>query len=98
MDELFVTTVVASWKQVVNRLDERFAALDGEQVQKQVAPDKNRLFNLLGHLTAVHDRMLPMLGIGERLFPELDEAYLTIPTGRLPIRFPPPNSRKRGAR
>ena len=52
---------------------------DGEQLQKQVAPDKNRLFNLLGHLTAVHDRMLPMLGIGERLFPELDEAYLTNP-------------------
>ena len=27
MDELFVTTVVASWKQVVNQLNERFAAL-----------------------------------------------------------------------
>src|SRR5581483_489882 len=79
MDELFVTTVVASWKQVVNRLDERFALLDGEQLQKQVAPNKNRLFYLLGHLTVVHDRMLPLLGIGERLHPELDEAYLTNP-------------------
>ena len=28
---------------------------------------------------AVHDRMLPLLGIGERLHPELDEAYLTNP-------------------
>jgi len=79
MDELFVTTVVTSWKLIVNRLNERFAPLDYEQLQKQVAPNKNRLFYLLGHLTAVHDRMLPLLGIGERLHPELDEAYLTNP-------------------
>jgi hypothetical protein len=38
---------------------------------------------LLGHLTAVHDRMLPLLGIGERLHPELDEAYLTNPDQRI---------------
>jgi DinB superfamily len=79
MDELFVTTVVTSWKQIVNRLDERFAPLDDEQLQKQIAPNKNRLFYLLGHLTAVHDRMLPLLGIGERMHPGLDEAYLTNP-------------------
>ncbi|HEY2470896.1 MAG TPA: DinB family protein [Terracidiphilus sp.] len=79
MNELFVTTVVASWKQIINRLDERFAPLDEEQLQKQVAPNKNRLFYLLGHLTAVHDRMLPLLGIGDRLHIELDDAYLTNP-------------------
>ncbi len=79
MDELFVVTVVGSWKQVVNRLDQRFAPLSDEQLQRQIAPNKNRLFYLLGHLTAVHDRMLPLLGIGERLHPELDETYLTNP-------------------
>lgn len=79
MDELLVTTVVASWKQIVNRLNERFLPLDEEQLAKQVAPNKNRLFYLLGHLTAVHDRMLPLLGVGERLHPELDEAYITNP-------------------
>jgi hypothetical protein len=79
MDELFATTAVNSWKQIVNRLDERFAPLDDEQLQKQVAPNKNRLLYLLGHLTVVHDRMLPLLGIGERLHPELDEAYVTNP-------------------
>jgi len=79
MDELVMTTIVASWKQVVGRLDERFNQLDGEQLQRPIAPNKNRLFYLLGHLTAVHDRMLPMLGIGERLHPELDEAYITNP-------------------
>lgn len=79
MNELFVTTVVASWKQIINRLDERLAPLNDEQLQKQVAPNKNRLLYLLGHLTAVHDRMLPLLGIGDRLHPELDDAYITNP-------------------
>jgi hypothetical protein len=79
MDELVITTVVAAWKLVIKRLDDRFAQLDDEQLQKQIAPNKNRVFYLLGHLTAVRDRMLPMLGIGERLHPELDEAYLTNP-------------------
>jgi hypothetical protein len=79
MDELLVATVVSSWKQVVNRLDERLASLDDKQLERQVAPNKNRLLYLLGHLTAVHDRMLPLLAIGERLHPELDEAYLSNP-------------------
>jgi hypothetical protein len=35
------------------------------------------VFYLLGHLTAVHDRMFPLLGLGERLHPELDDAYIT---------------------
>jgi hypothetical protein len=79
MDQLFVNAVVASWKLIVGRLDKGFAPLDDEQLQKQIAPDRNRLFYLLGHLTAVHDRMLPLLGVGERLHPELDDVYITHP-------------------
>jgi len=79
MDELFIKVVIASWKQVVSRVDQRFASLNDEQLQKQVAPDRNRLFYLLGHLTAVHDRILPLLGVGERLYPALDEVYITSP-------------------
>ena len=79
MNELFLATVVSSWKQNVNRLNERLAPLSDEQLEKQVAPNKNRLRYLLGHLTAVHDRMLPLLGIGERLHPDLDEAYVSNP-------------------
>jgi hypothetical protein len=60
-------------------MHERFAQLDEEQLKNQIEPKKNRRFYLHGHHTAVHDRMLPMLRIGERLHPELDEAYLTNP-------------------
>lgn len=84
MDELFVNTVVTSWKQIANRIDERLTPLNDEQFEKQVAPNKNRLFYLLGHLTAVRDRMLPLLAIGERMHPELDQAYITNPDRTIP--------------
>jgi uncharacterized damage-inducible protein DinB len=78
-EELLGITALNSWKLVIGRFDENVAALTDEQLQKQVAPGKNRLFYLLGHLTAVHDRLFPMLGLGERLHPELDEPYITSP-------------------
>ena len=34
---------------------------------------------MLGHLTAVHDDMLPLLNFGNKLFPELNEPFLKSP-------------------
>ena len=78
-EELLGITALNSWKLVIGRFDANLATLTDEQLQRQVAPGKNRLFYLVGHMTAVHDRMLPMLGIGERLYPELDETSVTNP-------------------
>ena len=75
--DLFARTALASWKQNLDRLDRVFAAASDDQLQQEVAPGKNRLFYLLGHLVAVHDRMLPLLRLGARLHPELDEPFLT---------------------
>ena len=74
--ELFAGTAVASWKQNLARLDAIFTAVSDDDLQKEVAPGKNRMFYLLGHLAAVHDRMLPLLRLGARLHPELDEPFL----------------------
>jgi hypothetical protein len=34
---------------------------------------------LLGHLTAVNDALFPLFGFGERLYPEMHEAFITSP-------------------
>jgi hypothetical protein len=78
-DEILSITVLNSWKLVISRFDKTLGDLTDEQLQRQVAPGKNRVFYLLGHLTAMHDRMFPLLGLGERLHPELDETYITNP-------------------
>ena len=76
---LMATNAVSTWKLVIGRFDKAISPLTDEQLQQQVAPGRNRLFYLLGHLTAVHDRMFSLLDIGERLHPELDEAYIANP-------------------
>lgn len=83
-EEMLTSVAVSSWKLVIGRLEQGLAALGDEQLQKTVAPGKNRLQYLVGHLAAVHDRMFPMLGLGERLYPQLDEPYLTNPDGTVP--------------
>lgn len=65
-----------SWKQVLGQVDKTIGAFGDEELQREVAPGRNRLYYLLGHLTAVHDRMLSTLRIGERLHPELDEEFI----------------------
>lgn len=83
-EELLVNTAINSWKTIVGRFNDGVLLLSEEQLQKQVAPGRNRLIYLLGHLTAVNDRMFSALGIGERLHPELDEIYIASPDRKFP--------------
>ena len=78
-EEALVTSALNSWKSTIERADKLFSPLTTGQLQKEVAPGKNRLIYLWGHLTAVHDRMLPLLSLGERLHPEFDELFLSNP-------------------
>ena len=66
-EQALVTSTVNSWKTAIERADRLFLPLTEAQLQKEVAPGKNRLVYLWGHLTAVHDRMLPLLDFGPRL-------------------------------
>jgi hypothetical protein len=76
-DQALVGAAMAALKQNLDRAHAFFAGLSDAQLQAEVGPGKNRLIYLWGHLIAVHDRLLPLLGLGERLHPELDEAFLT---------------------
>jgi hypothetical protein len=78
-EEILGVTVLNSWGLAINRFGKTLSELSDEQLQQQVAPRRNRVFYVLGHLTAMHDRIFPLLGIGERLHTELDEPYITNP-------------------
>jgi hypothetical protein len=73
----FVDSALRGWKANVERADKLFGALSPEQLEKEVAPGKNRLIYLWGHLAAVNDGLLPLLGIGERLHPEFDAMFIS---------------------
>ena len=78
-EEIMSTTAVNTWKLIIDRFSKGIAPLTDEQLQQQVAPGRNRLLYLVGHLTAVDDRMFSLLDLGERLHPELDDVYITNP-------------------
>jgi hypothetical protein len=83
-DELFAGTAVKNWKLVIERLIGTIAALSDDGMQKEVSPGRNRVYYLVGHLTAVHDRLFPLLGLGERWHPELDDQFLAKPDRAVP--------------
>ena len=85
--DLFARTAVNSWKLNLAQLNKMFDAFSDDELQQEIAPGKNRIFYLLGHLIAVHDRMLPLLGLGARLHGELDQDFLTNPDRTTPDRI-----------
>jgi hypothetical protein len=76
-EQSVVASAVHAWTLNLERADKLFSGLSDQQLLKEIAPGKNRLVYLWGHLVAVHDAMLPLLGLGPRLHPELDPAFLT---------------------
>jgi hypothetical protein len=74
-----IDAALRGWKSNVERVDKLFSTLSPEQLEQQVTPGKNRLIYLWGHLAATNDGLLPLLGIGERLHPELDAMFITKP-------------------
>lgn len=77
--EVFIKIGLDAWNIYVERTNKLFESLTDEQLQQQVAPNRNTALYLLGHLTAVHDGMLPLLGFRDRLYPSLQEVFIKNP-------------------
>ncbi len=78
-EDLFIKMILHAWDLNVKRTTKAFNGFSDEELFTEVAPGKNRVIYLLGHLVAVHDMMLPLLGLGERNYPQLDEAFINSP-------------------
>jgi hypothetical protein len=78
-DKLSVQVAINSWRLVLDRANKTLSNLTDDKLLKEVAPGKNRLIYIWGHLTAIHDAMFPILGLGERLHPELDAIFVSSP-------------------
>ena len=67
------------WYASIKNFDAVLNAITDDQLQKEIAPGKNRGIYLLGHLIAVHDEMLILLNMGEKLYPELHKLFIESP-------------------
>jgi len=84
-DEVLIPAAISSWEQVVTRVGTLCLSCTEEELLVDVAPGKNRIIYLWGHLTAIHDGMFSVLRLGERLHPELDAVFIAQPDRSVPL-------------
>ncbi len=77
--QLFVNMALDAWNIQIDRTNKLFNSLSDDQLGQEVAPGRNSGIYLLGHLTAVHDALFPLLGLGEKFYPQLDEIFIKNP-------------------
>jgi hypothetical protein len=77
--DLLVTTFIKAWTLQVNRINDLLEIIPEETLLKEIAFGKNTGIYILGHLAAVNDAILPLLGFGKKLYPQLEQVFITNP-------------------
>lgn len=73
---LMVKLVLDRWHGSIQHLNKQLSTITDEDLERDIVPGKNRGIYVLGHLIAVHDDMIKLLDLGEKLFPELYEPFI----------------------
>ena len=76
-EQTLVDAALRSWRSSMDRASKFFDSLTQGELELEVAPARNRLIYIWGHLTAVNDAMLPLFGFGQRRYPELDDIFVS---------------------
>jgi hypothetical protein len=80
-EEMLVTTALTAWSQWIGRASKFIQSISDEDFHLSVAPGKNRILYIVGHLIAVNDSMIPQLRLGEAGYSDLREIFVTQPDG-----------------
>jgi hypothetical protein len=79
LEQSFVDAALRNWRTNMDRAGKFFPSLTAEELELQVAPARNRLIYIWGHLTALNDAIYPLYGFGPRRYPDLDKMFVTSP-------------------
>ncbi|CAN5550092.1 hypothetical protein BH10BAC4_BH10BAC4_25300 [soil metagenome] len=71
--------VTGAWETQASRVTKLLTTLSDEKLLSETAPSRNSGLYLVGHLAAVSDALFPLMGWGEKLYPELDNIFLKNP-------------------
>lgn len=74
-----IKQAINGWAGQNKTINNIFSKHADEVYMNEAAPGRNRGIYLLGHLIATNDGMLPLFGLGDRLFPELEAIFITAP-------------------
>jgi uncharacterized damage-inducible protein DinB len=86
--KILVDMALKAWNQQISRAEKFFDAQSDSDFEKQIAPGKNRISYLAGHLVASNDTMMVLFGFGQKLYPSYEDIFSKNPDRALPQ--PPP--------
>ncbi|MDI9877819.1 DinB family protein [Flectobacillus longus] len=78
-NHLAIKIVLDGFKRSLKSASKLLNELPENDLLQEIVPTKNSGHYLLGHLIAVHDNMLPLLGLRDSLYPELMEVFIKKP-------------------
>ena len=73
--EQIISQLLHTWESQNKRVTGFFAKYDDADYMEEVAPGRNRAIYLFGHLVSTNDGLLPLFGLGERLYPQLETLF-----------------------
>ncbi len=74
-----VKMILDRWSSALQSCDKLLNSLTDEQLNQATAPTKNNGIYILGHLIAVHDDMIRLLGFGEKVVPAYFDVFIKAP-------------------
>jgi hypothetical protein len=75
MEQKIITLLRNAWKTQTKAVSEYFNKNPDEFYTREIAPGRNKATYILGHLIATNDGIIPLLGFGDKLYPELDRYF-----------------------
>ena len=77
--QIILKMITGAWETQSSRVTKLVNSLTDEKLLTETAPGRNSGLYLVGHLAAVSDALFPLMGWGEKLYPELDNIFLKNP-------------------
>lgn len=77
--QLFIKMALDQWNTYISRANQLFDSLSDDELLRETTPGRNSGVYLLGHLTAIHDALFPLLNLGEKTYPALEDAFVKNP-------------------
>ena len=78
-NNIIVKNVITNWQKQSEYFQKVLSGLSNEQLIKDVAPGKNSGLYILGHVIAVNENITPLLNLGEKKYPELENFFVHSP-------------------
>jgi uncharacterized damage-inducible protein DinB len=79
MNHIEINIALKSWENEQIRFTKVLDKISDTTLLQEVAAAKNTGIYLLGHLAAVTDAMMPLLGLGQKLYPDAEKIFITTP-------------------